>query len=90
MSQSDAKVTEATDPAEVVQAILNDVAGSEVEPELSFFDLGLDSIQLMDICNRMNESFGEVIDLFLLFENPTINECADIVRAHQASQSGTP
>ena len=89
MSQSEANVSELGDPTEEVQTILNDVVGSEVGPELSFFDLGLDSIQLMDICNRINERYGEVIDLFLLFENPTINECADIVRAHQASQAGT-
>ncbi|MDO3702932.1 acyl carrier protein [Micromonospora echinaurantiaca] len=82
MSQSDAKVSEVEDPAAVVQSIVDEIAGSPVSPELSFFDLGLDSIQLMDICNRINDRYGEVIDLFLLFESPTINECADIVRAH--------
>ncbi len=82
MSQSDAKTSGLDDPSAVVQTIVNEIAGAEVEPELSFFDLGLDSIQLMDICNRINDRYGEVIDLFVLFENPTINECADIVRAH--------
>lgn len=86
MSQSNAKVSELDDPTAVVRSIVNGIAGTEVGPELSFFDLGLDSIQLMDICNQINERYGEVIDLFLLFENPTINECAEIVRAHHSGQ----
>jgi aryl carrier-like protein len=90
MSQSDAMVSEIGDPAQEIQEILDQIAGVDVGPEISFFDLGLDSIQLMDVCNRINERYGEVIDLFLLFENPTINECADIVRAHQGAGSNTP
>jgi aryl carrier-like protein len=82
MSQPDSKVSELDDPTAVVQSIVNQIAGTEVGLELSFFDLGLDSIQLMDICNSINERYGEVIDLFLLFENPTINECAAIIKAH--------
>lgn len=73
------------DPVEIVRSVVNEVAETEVDPDMSFFDLGLDSIQLMDICNRINELCGEVIDLFLLFENPTINECAEIVRSHGGS-----
>jgi aryl carrier-like protein len=82
MSQSDAKVSGLDDPTAVVQSIVDDITGTEVGPDVSFFDLGLDSIQLMDICTRINDRYGEVIDLFLLFESPTINECADIVAAH--------
>ena len=82
MTQPNATVSGLGDPTAVVRSIVNEIAGTEVEPEQSFFDLGLDSIQLMDICNRINERYGEVIDLFLLFENPTIDECAAIVAAH--------
>jgi acyl carrier protein len=75
--------TPVIDPAPAVQEIVNGVAGIDVAPDQSFFDLGLDSIQLMDICNRITEEFGEVIDLFLLFENPTVNDCAAVVREQQ-------
>jgi aryl carrier-like protein len=83
MSQPDATV-QRDETTAAVQSIVDQIAGAEVDPELSFFDLGLDSIQLMDICNQINERYGEVIDLFLLFENPTIDECADVIRAHRA------
>lgn len=83
MSQPDATV-QRDETTAAVQSIVDQIAGAEVDPELSFFDLGLDSIQLMDICNQINERYGEVIDLFLLFENPTIGECAEVIRAHQS------
>ncbi|GAA1025472.1 MULTISPECIES: acyl carrier protein [Amycolatopsis] len=79
------QVAGAGDPAPVVAKVVSEVAEVEVAPDQSFFDLGLDSIQLMDICNRLNETYGEVIDLFLLFENPTVTECAAIIREHQAA-----
>jgi acyl carrier protein len=83
MTQPDRQVTELDDPTAAVRAIVTDIADSEVGLDQSFFDLGLDSIQLMDVCTRINERYGEVIDLFLLFENPTVNDCATIIRNHQ-------
>lgn len=83
-NQTGGPATGLDDPAAVIGAIVNDVANMDVEPDQSFFDLGLDSIQLMDICNRITERFGDVIDLFLLFENPTVAECAAIVRDQPA------
>jgi acyl carrier protein len=72
-----------TDPTEIVHEIVVGVAGVDVRADESFFDLGLESIQLMQICNSINERFGEVIDLFLLFENPTVNDCAAVIAAAQ-------
>ncbi|WP_018680528.1 acyl carrier protein [Actinokineospora enzanensis] len=80
-----AEKSENADPAAVVREIVVGVAGVEVRPDESFFDLGLDSIQLMQICNDINERYGEVIDLFLLFENPTINDCVAVVASRSAS-----
>lgn len=77
---TDVKTATGDDAEAVVREIVSDVAGSAVEPDVNFFDLGMDSIQLMDICNRINERYGEVIDLFLLFENPTVSDCAGVVR----------
>jgi aryl carrier-like protein len=64
----------------VVRGIVTDVTGMSVADDQSFFDIGLDSIQLMQICTSVNDVYGEVIDLFLLFEDPTINNCVAIVK----------
>lgn len=72
---------EAADPHRVVLGIVTEVAGVDVRPDESFFDIGLDSIQLMQVCGRINEEYGEVIDLFLLFENPTVDECVALIAA---------
>jgi acyl carrier protein len=85
MSDSEAQATDVESATVVVQAIVSRVAGTEVGLDQSFFDLGLDSIQLMDICNLINERYGEVIDLFLLFENPTVQECVAIIESHETS-----
>jgi acyl carrier protein len=77
-------MTQLEDPTTVVREIVRQIAETDVELDQSFFDLGLDSIQLMDVCNQINERFGEVIDLFLLFENPTVKECVVIIKAHQS------
>jgi aryl carrier-like protein len=77
------ETTNAVDPAPVIQAIVNDVAQMEVDPEQSFFDLGLDSIMMMDIYNRIVDELGDVLDLFRLFENPSVNECAAVIREWQ-------
>lgn len=82
MTQTRPDGTIVEEPKVVVQRVVTEVSGTDVAPDQSFFDLGLDSIQLMDICTRINEHYGEVIDLFLLFENPTINECVAIIQGH--------
>lgn len=62
-----------------IHAIVEQVTGVSAGPDESFFDLGLDSIQLMRVCTLVNEAFGEVIDLAVLFENPTVASCAAVV-----------
>ncbi|MBF5030001.1 MULTISPECIES: acyl carrier protein [Micromonospora] len=84
LDQASGQETNRADPATVVHGIVEEVAGVDVRPDESFFDLGLDSIQLMQVCNRINEEFGEVIDLFLLFENPTVNECVSVISAQRS------
>lgn len=84
-SPASGESTNVLDPAPVVQAIVDDIAQMDVDPEQNFFDLGLDSVQLMDICNRLVEELGDVIDLFRLFENPTVTSCAEAIREHSAT-----
>jgi len=36
---------------------------------------------MAQICNEINDEYGEVIDLFLLFENPTVANCITIVES---------
>lgn len=75
--------TSTIDPVPVIQAIVNDVAQMAVDPDQSFFDLGLDSVMMMEIYNRIIDELGDVLDLFRLFENPTVTECAAVVRERQ-------
>ena len=81
MTQTDNETEVATAPADRIHAIVRGIAGQAVGDNDSFFDLGLDSIQLMQICNEINDEYGEVIDLFLLFENPTVANCITIVES---------
>lgn len=76
-----------TDPAAVISAIVDEIAQMHVAPDQSFFDIGLDSMQLLDICTKVVERYGEVIDLFRLFENASVGELAAIVRQAQTTAS---
>ena len=53
------------------------VAG--VGPSDDFFELGGDSLMLVDLLERVNSTFGIDLAITTLFESPTIEELADLI-----------
>ena len=51
----------------------------------NFFELGGDSLQAMMLHNRLQESLGEVVQGYVLFQVQTVGELADYLRGHYAA-----
>jgi len=63
----------------------------EPDPRRGFFDLGMDSLTAIELKNRLERLFGQVLPPTLVFENPNIDAlrtfiARDVLRWHQAVQ----
>lgn len=53
------------------------VPASEVEPDRTFVDLGLDSTGVLGVCGRLSDELGFDIEPELLFDHPTVVSLVD-------------
>jgi aryl carrier-like protein len=57
-------------------AELLDMSPTDVDPEQSFFDYGLDSSAAIGITDEMARYLGHEVDPVLLYDHPTISRLA--------------
>ncbi|GAB3555654.1 hypothetical protein GCM10027444_33860 [Actinopolyspora lacussalsi] len=57
----------------------------EIDPELSFSEMGLDSIGAVEIVRRLNDAFGVNMDSVAVYDQPTIPRLVRFVR-HEHSR----
>ncbi len=85
-------------PAILTAHIQQDVAtvlGRErsqiIDPQLGFFDLGMDSLMSLELKNRLQGSLGQTLPSTLLFEYPTIKALVEYLIAEVLSlESASP
>jgi acyl carrier protein len=57
---------------------------SEIKPEDSFFDIGGNSLLMLDMLTRLGERLGADIDMGLLFEDSSLRGFAHLIEANLA------
>ncbi len=66
------------DTLETVCRVLNDQTGSEVQPDVSLADLGLDSLDVVEVVLNLEEAFPEIsLDDYEPAETVTALELAE-------------
>ncbi|HEX6969589.1 MAG TPA: SDR family NAD(P)-dependent oxidoreductase [Micromonosporaceae bacterium] len=80
--------------ADQVTAVLTEVLcaslyldPSEVDPELPFSEMGLDSIGAVEVVRELNRAFGLDIDSVAVYDHPTVRQLVTQVRAVAASRA---
>ena len=58
----------------------------EVNPELTFSDMGLDSIGAVEVARELNRAYGLDIDSVAVYDYPTVPQLAGYVLDRAASQ----
>ncbi|MCA9717195.1 MAG: hypothetical protein KC468_21150 [Myxococcales bacterium] len=59
-----------------------------LDPDRGLFDLGMDSLMLVDLHERLNEEFALTLPIGALFDHPTINLLAGLIAPEVAKRSG--
>ena len=72
-------------PVGVIEAFLVGLWGEVLKVENigrhdNFFDLGGDSLLALHIVDRLQQTLGRVVHVSVVFDAPTIAECADLLR----------
>ncbi len=80
---SDSQLT----PTEVrIQELWGDLLGvSDIHPEQSFFELGGDSLLMIEMIFRLNKTLNSDIDIGLVFEDPSLRGFSKLVDMSMSS-----
>ncbi|MEU0096333.1 phosphopantetheine-binding protein [Kribbella sp. NPDC006257] len=70
---------------EQMQRIWSDVLGADCGPDTTFFEAGGHSLAAFRILSRIEAEYGVQVEVFELFEDPTVAEFAELV-----TRSGSP
>lgn len=77
-----------TDTELFIARIIEDVSGiGRAGTKESFFDLGIDSVQLVSINNRLNEKLGRKLTVVDLFEHPNISSLAEYLDSESVNDT---
>ncbi|WP_413160472.1 SDR family NAD(P)-dependent oxidoreductase [Capilliphycus salinus ALCB114379] len=93
--KKDSKIIQklATLPADEHESILISYLQAEVgkvlglqpsqfpDPKQGFFDMGMDSLMIIELRNRLENSLGKSVPSTVIFEYPTIKDLAEYIRA---------
>jgi acyl carrier protein len=73
-----------------VASVLGYASGEAIDPELSFRELGLDSLSALALKNRLSQATGIKLSSALVFNYPTIAALAAYLRRRAAPVAATP
>lgn len=77
------------DIRDMVAGILQ-TAGDKIKVEAGFYDLGLDSVQLLDLVKELEKKLGESLYPTLLFEYNTISKLVDYLAGEFGQKAAVP
>jgi acyl transferase domain-containing protein/acyl carrier protein len=79
------------DPARVIAEIWRQMLGVDaIDADDNFFDLGGNSLIALQLVARLNRAFGAQLPVVTIFEAPTINTLAALLRPPQAQPRTAP
>ncbi len=64
------------------------VEGEELSMDTNYFDLGLTSLRLTEIKQRLEDTLGIAIDATVLFNQPTVDDLIEYLNGPPAAVSG--
>ena len=84
MDSDDEYVAPGNETEEMISAIWRDVLDIEkIGIYENFFDVGGNSLKIVQVNNRLSEAMGYDVPIVALFENPSIGALADYLTAHE-------
>jgi acyl carrier protein len=59
---------------------------ADIDPDLQFMDLGLDSVYAMTLSGEIEEEFGLVVEPTVAWDHPTVNQMTCYLEAELKNQ----